>query len=245
MSTQTTKKKTKKKRKHKTKTKTKSQAKSASHPVNNPSIPPIIEEKASTTGTNNDNNNDSDMDAHMHNYGAACSENEEKYDANNRGDAVPPLNRPFKPITNIIPTDDEIACFDPVVPLNRILNQLKLDHEPSEYFREFHDQLKRYPNNPVIIRDDIKTALVIPDFNEDQNRLKYAEYVHCYKLDKWVCNCNDFLYTSNRRFCDHILLAHLITNDNPTNLPIKEYNCSRVENECDKQFVLTRVPCTR
>jgi len=223
MSTQTTKK-TKKKRKHKTKTKIKSQAESASHQVNNQSIQPIIEEKTSTTGTNNDNHNhsDMDMDAYMHDD-AGYDDNEEKLDANDRSHAAPPLNRPFEPITNITPTDDEIARFDTVVAMNSILNNLKLDHEPSEYFREFHDQIKRYPENAVIIRNEDKNALIIPDFNTKQNRLKYAEYRHCYKLDKWVCNCRAFLYQSNRQFCDHILIAHLITNDNPTNLPIKEY----------------------
>ena len=106
------------------------------------------------------------------------------------------------------------------------LQELNLDYAPSEEFKEFHRQILLYPHYGIRARNKENTVFIIPDYDYKTDMIKYANFRHVFKMDAWVCNCDQFVYKNNRKYCDHTILAILFTNSNPTNLPFFPYDTS-------------------
>ena len=124
--------------------------------------------------------------------------------------------------------ESKIACDDDVdIDLvKNTLQNLNFDYAPSEQFTDFHQQILTYPHYGIRGRNNDNTVFIMPDFDYKYNTIKYASFRHVYKLDTWVCNCDQFVYKNNRQYCDHTILAILYCASNPTKLPFFPYDPS-------------------
>ena len=125
------------------------------------------------------------------------------------------------------------------------LNKLQYDIAPSKQFKDFHNQILEYSHYGPRSRNKDNSVFIMPDYDYKNETIKYANFRHVLKLDEWVCNCDRFVYTNNRKYCDHTILAILLTNSNPTKLPFSAYDTSEskfVSETTEGSVMLLQIP---
>ena len=90
----------------------------------------------------------------------------------------------------------------------------------SAHFEQYHAELME---RGVLWRDDKKTTLILPQQHKHTHKCVDGNFHHTrFVNDKWICDksCDDFTYRNQLSHCDHTLIAQLVANGNPTQIPI-------------------------